>query len=518
MADPTDHQGSGTSPSVLQSAFWLMAAKTVAFAFSFVVPLFLVRHMSQKDFGLYKQAFLAVNTVVAIFPLGFVMSAFYFLPRESEKKKQVVFNILLFYLATGAGASMIMVLRPDLLAAIFNAADLIEYAPLIGAVMLVWITGSFFEFVAVANGEAPLAAGFLVVVHFSRAVLFTAAAIFFTSLHALLYAALIHGVLQTAASLVYLDWRFPRFWRRFDASLMRSQLAYALPLGLVGLLYYLQADLHQYFVSNRFGPELYAIYAVGCFELPLLGILIESIRSVMIARVSTLRHENNRREIIELSAQMMRTLGMVFLPVYALLLVVGREFITFLFTAQYIDSWPIFAINLTLIPLSILSSFTDPVFRAYPEHRFFLLATRTLTFALLLIGLWFGVKQFFLLGAVGVVVAINFIEVFAFGIKAARILGMAPRDLPLFKDLGKLAGASLIAGAVAAAAREAVLGMGPFAVLAMCGVVFALVYVLAVFLLEVPTPEEMQKLRDGAGRLSLHGLWRKAARLSRVGS
>ena len=48
-----------------------------------LLPLILVRQMSQTEFGLYKQAFLVAGTVVTIFPLGFAMSAFYFLPREA---------------------------------------------------------------------------------------------------------------------------------------------------------------------------------------------------------------------------------------------------------------------------------------------------------------------------------------------------------------------------------------------------------------------------------------------------
>ena len=91
--------------SMTERAVWLIAAKTLAFASSFLLPVILVRQMSLAEFGLYKQAFLIAATAITIFPLGFAMSAFYFLPREPERKGEVVFNILLAYVLVGVLSS-----------------------------------------------------------------------------------------------------------------------------------------------------------------------------------------------------------------------------------------------------------------------------------------------------------------------------------------------------------------------------------------------------------------------------
>jgi len=78
-----------------------MCAKTVAYAFNFALPLVLVRRLNQHEYGLYKQVFLIVGTAVITLPVGFGMSAYYFLPRE-EARGRVVLNILLFYLRIAA--------------------------------------------------------------------------------------------------------------------------------------------------------------------------------------------------------------------------------------------------------------------------------------------------------------------------------------------------------------------------------------------------------------------------------
>jgi len=81
--------GKGTRAlSLTARAGWFMAARTLAFAFSFGLPLLLVRRLDQHQFGLYKQVFLLVMTAINVLPLGVEMSAFYFLPRMRERRER----------------------------------------------------------------------------------------------------------------------------------------------------------------------------------------------------------------------------------------------------------------------------------------------------------------------------------------------------------------------------------------------------------------------------------------------
>jgi len=117
--------------------------------------------------------------------------------------------------------------------------------------------------------------------------------------------------------------------------MMRAQLAYALPLGAAAMLSMAQLDLHSYFVARSFDAATFAIYAVGCFQLPFLYIVNESVGAVMIPTVSRLQLENQQDEIVRLVTRMMRKLAALYFPLYACLLVTGREFVTVLFTESY---------------------------------------------------------------------------------------------------------------------------------------------------------------------------------------
>ena len=124
-----------TGHSLTTRALWVLIAKILAFALSIALPLLLVRRLSQEDFGLYKQAFLVIGSALALLPLGFQMSAYYFLPRETERQGQIVLNIMLFHFVMGALGALVLLLFPQVLGAIFHSNELINYTPIMAAVI-----------------------------------------------------------------------------------------------------------------------------------------------------------------------------------------------------------------------------------------------------------------------------------------------------------------------------------------------------------------------------------------------
>jgi O-antigen/teichoic acid export membrane protein len=494
-----------TGGSLTARAAWLMLARTLAFACSFALPLLLVRRLSREDLGLYRQVFLLVTTAINVLPLGFHMSAFYFLPRERERQGQIVLNITLVFMLLAGAAAVALYLRPTLLVSIFGSGELVPFAPLVALLLLLWVGTSHLEYLALANQEVRVATLLIVLLQVSRAVLMLSAALVFGTVRALLWAAIAQGLLQALALVVYMQVRFKAFAARFDFALLRRQLSYALPLGLAGLLAAVQLDAHNYFVSHFYGAAAFAIYSTGCFNLPLIHILSDSVGAVMIPRVNVLQKEGRTREIVELTASMLRKLALVYFACYALLLVVAREFVLFLFTAKYLASLPVFVVNLTMILVYLLSNAYDPVMRAYAEHRFFLLRLRAVLLAALLVALWFWTDRLGLVGVITLVVCFNFAERVATLAKAARIVGFRARDLTLLKDVGKLACAAALAGGATWLVRAGVAGLSPFFVLVICGAVFACVYAAAVLVLRVVRPEERAALS------------RRLARLPRVG-
>ena len=489
--------------SLTVQAFCLLIAKTLGFVFAFALPVLLTRSLSQNEYGLFKQVFLIITTLTALLPLGFGMSAYYYLPREQDlaRRGQVILNILLFNLVMGVAACLVLAFWPSLIGTIFRDPAISSYAPVAGVVILLWLFSSFLETVAVANQELRLATIFIVAGQLTRTILLLAAAVLFDTVGALIYAALIHGVLQSTVLIWYAYTRFHGFWRAFDKSLTIKQVAYVLPFGLAGLLYTIQTDLHNYFVSNRFSAATFAVYSIGVAQLPFIGILRESVSSVMLPRISYLQEQGLTREIVLLLANATRKLAVVILPVYAVLMVTGREFLTVMFTSAYAESWPIFAINLTLLPLSLLD--VDSVARAYEGHRFYLVKLQIVLSIVMVFALSYGIGRFGLTGAISVVVGINFVLRLMLAARFTRVIGAKMRDLVLLKDVGKVALASAVAAISSLFVRSVItlVGASSFKVLVFCFAVFAVIYLGAILLLGVATSDERDKVRKGVVRL-----------------
>jgi hypothetical protein len=84
----------------------------------------------------------------------------------------------------------------------------------------------------------------------------------------------------------------------------------------------------------------------------------------------------------------------------------------------------------------------------------------------------------------------------------SRILGAGVRDLLLFKDVGKVAVAAVVAGigCLFVHSLMSTNGSRPSLILVVCSAVFAAIYLPAILLLRVPTSDEWEIVRRGVER------------------
>ena len=511
--------------SLRQQSAWLMTAKIIGFGFSFMLPLLVVRYLTQDEVGHYREAFQVIMNAVAILPLGFSMSAYYFLARESvERRSAAIFNILLFNFVVGGLACLLLFLFPQMLGNLFRSDELTQLAPKIGVVIWIWIFSTFLETIAIANQEARIATLFIVLAQFSKMLLMCGAVFVFATVESFIYAAMIQGIIQTFILLNYVRSRFPGFWRGFDLSFFRQQLVYAVPFGLAGILWIAQNDIHNYFVGYKFSSADFAIYAYGCFEIPLIAMLAESVTAVLIPRMNALQLAGEKDEMIRLTARAMQKLAFFYFPIYVFLLITAHTFIVTLFTEKYEASASIFVINLTLLPFSIFIS--DPIVRSYKELGRLFLLTRIAVLIGLVGVLYFGLGHFGLLGMIITATGAVLIEKCIAQALVIRKLGLSLQHLPLLKNVGKTALISFAAGVVTYFVyvnfREYLLGVGElFAVhtlassklstvnfvggslvLAVSGAVFAPIYLLGSHLWGIIEEDEKQWVKNLLRKLS----------------
>lgn len=430
--------------SIYKNVGWLLIAKLIGFVLSFFLPLLVFRVLNKSSIGIYNQTFLVIASLGNLLQFGMNMSAFYFLSREKERKSFFIFNILLFNFIVGGIACLTLVLFPTILGDLFKDEEMTRLAPQIGIVIWLWLFSSFLDVVAIANQEAKLATIFIILSQLTKMIFMVSAVLIYGTVEAMLNAVTIQAILQTIALVIYLNSRFVGFWKSFDKQLFIKHLKYALPFGLIATLWILQTDVHNFFIGNKFSPEEVAVYRAGCFELPLLILLYESIASVMIPRMSELQSVGKTQEMIELTVRAMEKLSLFYFPAFVFFLITAHTLITTLFTKEFSDSVSIFIINIILLPFYILM--TDPIVRSYESLGRFILKVRIFIVIALLLTLYYGIEHFSLQGMISIVVVSAVLDRIISFIKVSKTIGVKFKDISLLKNVGKTAIISILVG------------------------------------------------------------------------
>src|SRR5690606_9530612 len=117
-----------------------------------------------------------------------------------------------------------------------------------------------------------------------RAAAYVVPVLILGTLESMLIGAVMFAVARLGATLWYLRHEFGSQLKP-DGVALRSHLSYALPFGLAGLIEVAQLNFHMYAVSWYFDTVTFAIYAVGCLQVPLTDILMTSTCNVMMVNM-----------------------------------------------------------------------------------------------------------------------------------------------------------------------------------------------------------------------------------------
>jgi O-antigen/teichoic acid export membrane protein len=480
-----------TQPRLSVQAFWLTISKFISALFNIAIPILLVRLLDQNQYGVYKQAFLFAGTLTSLASFGVGLSAFYFMPRHPERGGKIALNILIYNTVAGLIPLVVLIVYPKALNWMFRSGDLQSYAVLLGILSMVSLTGVLVETMPTALQDVRNSTIFVVGTQLMKAVLILAAALLVGTVRSLVWATIVSGFICVVVLVRYLHQRFGPFWMHFDGHFFREQLAYALPLGVYGMIYVIRRDLSSYFVSAFYPPSEFAIYAIGWLEVPLISLFLESVLAVMVVRVSALQHEDRVQDIRRVMATAINRLAAVQFPIYALLLVAGKDLIVFFYTRTYEASAHIFAITITLILLNVF--LYDPVVRAYKHLRNFIIIVRVAVLVAQCALLAPVIRHFGMTGAALTAVAADVVERVIVSAKVCSTIEVSWADLGLIADLWRVAAVTTAAGLAAYAVRTLMVNQPLVVRIAAMGIAFAIVYLAGFYAWKLPGWETVSK-------------------------
>ncbi len=482
-----------THPRLAVQAFWLTLAKFIAAIFGILMPVLLVRILSQHDFGVYKQVFLFIGTTTSFAAFSVAVSAFYYMPRQPERGGQIALNILVYNLIAGLFPLLLLLVYPQFLNLFFRSGDLQPFALMLGIFVMLQLNASLVEMIPTSMQDVRSSTLFVTGTQLFKIVAVVFVALIFRTVRSIVLACMATAVLSIAILVHYLYRRFGPFWKHFDRKFFIEQLSYAAPLGAYGIVWVFRKDLDNYFVGAMYSPAQYAIYALGWMEVPLISLFLESMLAVLVVRISALHQEGRTEDIRNVLASAINRLATVQFPIYALLLVAGRDLIVFFYTKAYAASAPIFYITITLIVLNVFMY--DPIVRAYMELRKFILLVRIGVLLALCIVLAPVIHHFGMIGAAITAVLGDLTERLIVGRKVCQTIEATWHDARLLSGVLRVAGVTTVAALVGYGVRHAAASQPLFVRLALTGISFAAVYLPGFYFCHLPGWEIITKDR-----------------------
>lgn len=449
----------------------LMAGRSIGFVATFFVPLLLVRVFDPTTFGTYKQLFLIYATLYAVGQVGMAESLYYFLPRRPEQGGRYLANSLIVLSGSGAMLCAVLWLGRDQVATWLSNPSLARFLPWIGLYLLLTLAAAGLEITLLCRGRFLTATAVYAGSDLLRALALTLPVLWLGGLWWLLVGAVAFAAARLAAFLWMLFASLP-FRVRPGVKTLGGQLSYGMPFQGSVVAEILQSNLHLFAVSHWFGAASFAVYSVGCLQIPVVEIAASSAGNVLMVDMGRAVEAGDIAEARRIWLAATRKLALLLMPATAVLLLVATDLIPFLFTEVYRDAVPVFVVWTTAILLGIVQM--DAALRVFADVRF-LLGINLGRLALIGALLAFAVARLGLVGAVATTVL---------ALAGGKALGIARLRTRLetgwsgilpWGDLGRIAAVSAGA-ALPGGLLWPELERGSFAALAVLGTSYALTY------------------------------------------
>jgi O-antigen/teichoic acid export membrane protein len=412
----------------------------------FIVPLVNVRTMTKEEYGYYRQFWLLYETLTPILILGFPRSLLYHLPRvDSRSERSTYITQTVLFLVFGSLIAMVIyaVMATTLGEGLGATARAFYWR--LSFFTLFMVVSDYMEVLFVAQGQPIAQSVYHATVWGLQAVVVIITSYLWGDVSTIVWALAFFGMARFLFSLTYTHNRFGFSLGSISWRSIREQAAFAVPVGLTGIAVTFVTQTDKFIVTRYLGREAFAVYSVGAFQIPLVGILQTSVGNITFPLLSQYQKSGHYAAMAELSRRTLLKTSVLFLPVFVFLEITARPFITILFTEEYAAATPVFMVYMFLFLRSSVE--TGAIVQAF-NRTHFLLATFIVGFVL---NVPLGIALLHWLGPIGVALAtlITMTLISAAGLwYSARLVGSSVRYLFPVVELGKRVLVAAVPGVV----------------------------------------------------------------------
>jgi len=355
----------------------------------FVLSIILSRYFTKDDYGTYLHIQLITNLSVWAFLLGIPHGIYYFLPK-SENQRAYVMTVMGLISSIAIIVSGIIAWTSDGLSNFLSNPRISDLTPVLFCMILFQIPLTVFEPLMISTKRVK---EFAATQLLFNALFFCAVAIpvmFDCSMVEILWWLAAVYAFNSAVVFYFaltIAFSFRGKQTQGEAFSLAQQIRYTLPIGLSMNVMELSRYVDKVVVSNQSNAEDYAVYTRGAMEIPVIGIIANTLDNLMMPKFIEAYKNKNIDEILDIWHGAIRLMAAFIYPSCLFLIFTAPLLIPAIFSDKYASSVIIFQIY-TLGLLSRISTF-DIIMRAIGRTKAILWITLFSVIVNLILTYWF---------------------------------------------------------------------------------------------------------------------------------
>ncbi|MDI6704430.1 MAG: oligosaccharide flippase family protein [bacterium] len=461
-----------------------------------LIGIILVRVFTKSDYGSYRQVWLVVGTFSMISLMGIPKSVFYFIPKlDDQKRKGFILQTIILLFLIGSILTLILYLFSSFIGSRFNNPSLVKLLKIFSLYPMFSIPIQYLRNLLISLDKHKMAAIFPLLKEVIFLIFVLVPAILGYPLVTVFISVLIFSFLTLIIVLLYtFTILFGKL--RFDGifSTLRPQIGYSIPLGLSGILEKISRELDKFVISFFYLSDRFAIYSIGAIQIPLVTTLRSSIGSVLLPKLVELYDQEKTKGFIKLWHESIRKTAIIVLPIFAFLFVTAEQFITFLYTNDYLESTGPFRIYLFSIPYRVTNF--GYILMAMGYSKFILIGSIIFILSNLLLNIFFIHLIGFLGPALATIIASYILNGF-FLIKTKGMLHLSLLELFPWMDMLKILSVSGLSSCLIYPLT--LLQIPSFLVLVLAALIYIPTYILLLNRLDMITESDILLVKRWLG-------------------
>ncbi|MCF8227287.1 MAG: oligosaccharide flippase family protein [Bacteroidales bacterium] len=328
-----------TIPSLKKQSSYLLIGKVFSLVIKILAPIFLVRILTQKEYGIFQQFNLIVLTFIPILSMGLGSSLYYFFPTSEDEEKAIYIGQTYLLLTLMGIIFIIFYLFFGIRIHIFLGVEEInQYQTVIPIYVLFMLVSNLSNQLFTVEKRIRYNLLFFPADSILRTLLLVIFAFLYPKTTGSIIALFIYSLIRFLFITFDIVSQIKSSIRSINLLRIKKQFTYAIPFAGAIIIGSLNRRFDKLFVNKYISAEDFAIYSVAFFNIPIITEAIHSIQAVIVPELSSLYNSSRFNEMADLWKKAVTIVASINIPSIIYFYIIAEILFSIVYTDKYIDA------------------------------------------------------------------------------------------------------------------------------------------------------------------------------------